>query len=80
MPSGMKILGAILVVVGLFVIIDAFSPQIIGGLAGAFTMIPDFLIGIFVPDVAGDQLVRLAVGFILILIGLVMIKGVKKKQ
>lgn len=81
MPStGMKILGAILVIVGLFVIIDAFTPQIIGGLAGAFTMIPDFIIGIFVPDIAGDQLARLAVGFMLILIGLVMIKGVKKKQ
>jgi len=80
MVSGMKILGALLVILGLFVILDALTPQIIGGLAGAFTMIPDFLIGIFVPDVAGEQLARIAIGFIILLIGLIMIKGVKKKQ
>ena len=80
MAIGMKILGALLVIVGLFIVIDALTPQIIGGLAGAFTMIPDFLIGIFVPDVAGDQLVRIGIGFIILLIGLVMIKGIKKKQ
>lgn len=76
----MKIVGALLIIFGIFIIVDAFTPQIIGGLAGAFTMLPDFIIGIFVPDIAGDQLARLAVGFIIILIGLIMIKGVKKKQ
>jgi len=81
MPStGMKIIGAFLVIFGIAIIIDAFIPQIIGGLAGAFTMIPDALIGLFIPNVAGTQLALFAVGFIIILIGLVMIKGVKKKK
>ncbi len=74
------ILGGILVIFGIFMIIDAFIPQIIGGLAGAFTMIPDALIGLFIPNVAGTQLALFAVGFIIILIGAVMIKGVKPKQ
>ena len=81
MPStGMKVIGALLVIFGIAIIIDAFIPQIIGGLAGAFTMIPDVLIGLFIPNVASTQLALFAVGFIIILIGLVMIKGVKKKQ
>ncbi len=80
MPStGMKVIGALLVIFGFFIIIDAFVPQIIGGLAGAFTMIPDALIGLFIPNVAGTQLALFAVGFIIILIGLVMIRGVRKK-
>jgi len=81
MPStGMKVIGAFLVIFGIFIIIDAFTPQIIGGLAGAFTMIPDFVLDLLIPNVAGTQLALFAVGFIIILIGAVMIKGVKKKQ
>jgi len=81
MPStGMKILGALLVIFGIAIIIDAFIPQIIGGLAGAFTMIPDALIGLFIPNVAGTQLALFAVGIIIILIGLVMIRGVRKNK
>lgn len=81
MPStGMKVLGAILVIFGIFIIVDAFIPQIIGGLAGAFTMIPDVLIGLLIPNVAGTQLALLGVGMIIILIGLVMIRGVRKNK
>ena len=81
MASGKQVFGALLFIAGLAIIANAFQAQLISAGVGSTLGVPTFITDFFTPDVTSAQQTDGAIGFIILVIGLILIAfGGTKKQ